>query len=283
MERDAGDNAFVNLDSMAKYIGFLATVDMSLRRNIQIGAHRQKGPTTLELEGQATHDQFVKRRNSARESRRLTFSCSVSGGHFSFFKKDQSTQVAAPRHLSAASSRPHGHAMESLLELHRIRTLTGILDEHKATVIELSVERDKQQGILDELGTERLLLLTEKEKLVKMLGAVQRDLDEVTKAEESLSNECVSLAERINEVRSEEYEPLRAKVDELRKRHGLPPTKPLQEEIEEERARRLQERRERWRESGILDVDPSPAGSASSSAPNSPGNRDRKGKKTRRK
>ncbi|KAI9325098.1 hypothetical protein DFJ73DRAFT_870502 [Zopfochytrium polystomum] len=167
-------------------------------------------------------------------------------------------------------------AADRLESLMRLRELTGSLKELQHNLIGLHVERDKIGHSLDELASEKRLLLKEKDTLLKLLAGVQADMNEIATAEGKLEAAREEANAKINELKGGEYESIRGKVDGLRREHGLSPTRPLQELLDRETSRLLDERRAARREAefeaeGLTGSSPAPAAAAAAAvAPGGP-------------
>ncbi|RUS14512.1 hypothetical protein BC937DRAFT_93705 [Endogone sp. FLAS-F59071] len=140
--------------------------------------------------------------------------------------------------------KPQLREFESLREL---RNRTEILIQVKHSIFQNNESLERKQALLDDVVSEKQQLLREKRVMMEMLQAIQRDIEAAIKAEQVLKKERDDLREVTLKLR-EEYEPLKSKVDSLRLEKGLKRLPNLQEELDTQMAKYLENRRERWRE-----------------------------------
>ncbi|KAJ3041906.1 hypothetical protein HDV00_008415 [Rhizophlyctis rosea] len=160
--------------------------------------------------------------------------------------------------------------MEKLNNLHHLRVKTASLDKTKQSLLHAHERLEREDALLEELGVERRTLEREWVALVDMLKGIQKDLEAIGTAESALKQSRRSTSEFLADVQNNEYDPLKEEVDELRAQHGLPKLPNVRDEIEQEMARYLSERRERWKDSGLLDKDDAgPSTASPSGAPSS--------------
>ncbi|KAI9488470.1 hypothetical protein BDB00DRAFT_39201 [Zychaea mexicana] len=142
--------------------------------------------------------------------------------------------------------------------LKALRDSTQSLLDCKANLVQKIESLDHKEKLLDEIVSERQRLTKEKRKLLEMIQSVQRDIEAVAEAESSLGKERDELKNSVERIQSQEYDPLHDQVNELRGRSGLQKLPHVQQELEAQMARALQERRENWQHAS-----PSPAPSPS--------------------
>ncbi|KAI9098090.1 hypothetical protein DFS34DRAFT_98581 [Phlyctochytrium arcticum] len=141
-----------------------------------------------------------------------------------------------------------------LEELHEIRTESQRLNQTKSKVINATQRIEKHEALMSEMSSEQRKLFSEKLALVDKLRTVQSDMENIRVAQRQLRETNRAHQEELKKLRQEQYEPLKDRIDALRQRHGLGKLPNVQDEIENETSKYLQERRERWRESGLLDA-----------------------------
>ncbi|KAI8143643.1 hypothetical protein BJV82DRAFT_713311 [Fennellomyces sp. T-0311] len=132
--------------------------------------------------------------------------------------------------------------------LKAIRDSTQSLLNCKANLIQKIESLDHKEKLLDEIVSERQRLTKEKRMLLEMIQSVQRDIEAVTEAEASLGKERDELKQSVDRIKIQEYEPLHDQVNGLRTRSGLQKLPHVQQEIEAQQARALEERREKWQQ-----------------------------------
>ncbi|CEG75701.1 hypothetical protein RMATCC62417_10699 [Rhizopus microsporus] len=82
-----------------------------------------------------------------------------------------------------------------------------------------------------------------------MLQSIQRDLDSVTEVETQLTREHEELEKNVTKYRIEQYEPLQDEVNEIRAQSGMIKLPHIQQELEAQMAKLLEDRRMKWQES----------------------------------
>ncbi|ORY49015.1 hypothetical protein BCR33DRAFT_714091 [Rhizoclosmatium globosum] len=125
---------------------------------------------------------------------------------------------------------------------------TSKLQFCKDAIINLTLQKGQDEGVLFELRNEKRLLEKERESILKTLAQIEADMKEVEKTELELTAVCSTLADEISRRTEFEYEPLRTSVNLQRAQNGLPPVSSLQDDIDQNLAKRLSEKRERWRD-----------------------------------
>ncbi|KND03983.1 uncharacterized protein SPPG_01431 [Spizellomyces punctatus DAOM BR117] len=148
---------------------------------------------------------------------------------------------------------PNDEQVHRLEELQQIRTETHRLNRNKTQILAATQRVEKHDALMTELNSEQRKLLAEKLALVDKLKTVQKDMDEIRIAQRRLREMNAHQQAELRKLR-EDYQPLKDRVDALRQKHGLAKLPNVQDEIENETARYLQERRERWRDSGLIDT-----------------------------
>ncbi|KAG1455981.1 hypothetical protein G6F56_006940 [Rhizopus delemar] len=81
-----------------------------------------------------------------------------------------------------------------------------------------------------------------------MLQNIQRDLDSVANVEKLLSKEYQDLEKNVNKFKKEQYEPLQDEVNEIRVKSGMVKLPHIQQELEAQMAKELEDRRMKWQE-----------------------------------
>ncbi|KAI8393942.1 uncharacterized protein BYT42DRAFT_609704 [Radiomyces spectabilis] len=157
---------------------------------------------------------------------------------------------------NSAASADSAVMQEQLVVLKSLKQKTQELVDFKATLLQKTELLDHKQNLLEEIVAERQRLQKERKVLLDMLQAVQRDVDTVKEAEQSLGRERDELQLTVNKIRNEQYETLHGtddkyaafrklvvtlddldEVNELRLRCGLPKIPHIQQELEAHMAR----------------------------------------------
>ncbi|RUP25414.1 hypothetical protein BC936DRAFT_138836 [Jimgerdemannia flammicorona] len=154
-------------------------------------------------------------------------------------------QYFSPPSMSAQDKPHHLPELESLCDLKN-RTETLIRVKH--SIFQNNESLDRKQALLDDVISEKQQLLREKRTVVEMLQGIQRDIEAATAAELALTKERDDLQDTLIKLRNDEYEPLKTEVDSLRLNKGLKRLPNLQEELDTQMAKYLEDRRERWRD-----------------------------------
>ncbi|KAJ2962361.1 hypothetical protein NQZ79_g2538 [Umbelopsis isabellina] len=135
--------------------------------------------------------------------------------------------------------------ISQLQSLKGLRKQTQALFELKSQIIATNETLDTKKNLLEEMTTERRRLVKEKKMMMEMIQAIQRDIDTVTEGENSLQVECNNLEQSLQRLREVEYEPLQDRLPNL------------QQEIDAQLAKALEERRNTWQESEKTNGQPS--------------------------
>ncbi|KAI8806998.1 hypothetical protein BJ742DRAFT_814081 [Cladochytrium replicatum] len=142
-----------------------------------------------------------------------------------------------------------------LQELLELRLQTKKLAHLKQSIFESSQSLERDEAILLEITAEKNHLQQEKASLIDALAKVEVDLNAMIGAETAVRQTVRESKESLRSLRNDQFEPLKDLVDSLRHNHDLPRLPSLQEEIEMEMAQYLTQRRERWKDSGLVDAD----------------------------
>ncbi|CDS02888.1 hypothetical protein LRAMOSA00290 [Lichtheimia ramosa] len=134
--------------------------------------------------------------------------------------------------------------------LKNLQRMTQSLIDCKANLLQKTESLEHKQHLLEEVISERQRLTKEKRMLLDMIQNVQRDLEATTEAEASLLKERDDLQQTVDRVRNQEYEPLHDRVNQLRTSHGLQKVPHVQQEVDAQMARILEERRTNWQQQG---------------------------------
>ncbi|CAO3676842.1 unnamed protein product [Umbelopsis ramanniana] len=136
-----------------------------------------------------------------------------------------------------------------LQSLKGLRRQTQSLFDLKSQILVTSETLEVKQNLLDEMTAERRRLVKEKRMMMDMIQAIQRDIETITEGENSLQTECKNLEQSLRNLRDDEYEPLQEKVNAARASSGLERLPNMQQELDAQMARALEERRQTWQES----------------------------------
>ncbi|KAI7871856.1 hypothetical protein BDF14DRAFT_1878201 [Spinellus fusiger] len=153
----------------------------------------------------------------------------------------KSKEIAATTDATAIQ-----HQLDTLASL---RKKTQFLVDSKANLSLQTEALNIKQGLLEEATSQRQRLQKEKKVLLEMIQSVQRDIETVVKMEEVLVKERDELKQTVTRIRDQEYEPLHEQVNELRARNGLQRLPSVEQEIEAQMAKQLENRRKEWQES----------------------------------
>ncbi|KAL0074004.1 hypothetical protein F4703DRAFT_1893531 [Phycomyces blakesleeanus] len=143
---------------------------------------------------------------------------------------------------------PIEQQQEQLGTLKSLRQKTQLLVDCKASLTQHTEALDIKQGLLEEATSERQRLQKEKKVLLEMIHSVQRDMEAVTEIEKSLGKERDNLKQTVQRIRDQEYEPLHEQVNVLRAENGLQKLPSVEQEIEAQMAKHLEDRREKWQQ-----------------------------------
>ncbi|KAI9277920.1 hypothetical protein BC943DRAFT_364102 [Umbelopsis sp. AD052] len=136
-----------------------------------------------------------------------------------------------------------------LQSLKGLRRQTQSLFDLKSQILVTSETLEVKQNLLEEMTSERRRLVKEKRMMMDMIQAIQRDIETMTEGENSLQTECKNLEQSLRNLRDNEYEPLQEKVNAARASNGLERLPNMQQELDAQMARALEERRQTWQES----------------------------------
>ncbi|KAJ3016105.1 hypothetical protein HKX48_004196 [Thoreauomyces humboldtii] len=162
---------------------------------------------------------------------------------------------------------------DRLKELASLRRSQSSLSETHRTLLSQTLSIDHLSTVLSSLTSEQRLLLAERASLIASLEEVNKDLSDIAIKTTLVRAETLRRKEEADNLRKGVYEPRKTKLDERRRRLGLTSLPGVESTIERENAKYLQERRERWRDTGVLDAEdvggagPSTDASASGPAP----------------
>ncbi|ORX55563.1 hypothetical protein DM01DRAFT_1022371 [Hesseltinella vesiculosa] len=123
---------------------------------------------------------------------------------------------------------------------------TKQLLDRKTHLLQTTELLESKTSSLEELTAERHKRLKEKRLLLELLQGVVKDIDSIAEMEVILKKECEDLKSAVEQERALEYEPLHEQVNILRSAKGMTKIPHLQQDIDNELAKRLQERREEW-------------------------------------
>ncbi|KAL0087805.1 hypothetical protein J3Q64DRAFT_1734627 [Phycomyces blakesleeanus] len=133
---------------------------------------------------------------------------------------------------------PIEQQQEQLGTLKSLRQKTQLLVDCKASLTQHTEALDIKQGLLEEATSERQRLQKEKKVLLEMIHSVQRDMEATVQ----------------QRIRDQEYEPLHEQVNVLRAENGLQKLPSVEQEIEAQMAKHLEDRREKWQQTPPVDL-----------------------------
>ncbi|KAL4213903.1 hypothetical protein AB4K20DRAFT_1889037 [Rhizopus microsporus] len=136
-----------------------------------------------------------------------------------------------------------------LQSLDLLKQKTQALIDVKNTLLSKTELLEQKKGLLEQINTEKQRLSKEKRLLFDMLQSIQRDLDSVTEVETQLTREHEELEKNVTKYRIEQYEPLQDEVNEIRAQSGMIKLPHIQQELEAQMAKLLEDRRMKWQES----------------------------------
>ncbi|KAI9206226.1 uncharacterized protein BJ171DRAFT_43567 [Polychytrium aggregatum] len=145
--------------------------------------------------------------------------------------------------------------MRRLESLARMRKRISRLSEIKKSIFVASQRLEKEDALLNEIRAEKRLLEQERLQLLATVEQLDQDIAELSASEDSLQTMRTETSKQLDTLRDDEYAPLKERIDQARQKVGLSRLPNLQEEVEVEMLSYLEERRNRWRESGILQPD----------------------------
>ncbi|CAO3679665.1 unnamed protein product [Rhizopus stolonifer] len=135
-----------------------------------------------------------------------------------------------------------------LQSLERLKLKTQALVEVKSTLLSKTGQLDHKKSLLEQANSEKQRLNKEKKLLLDMLQNIQRDLNSVANVEKLLSKEYQDLEKSVNKYKKEQYEPLQDEVNEIRVKSGMVKLPHIQQELEAQMAKELEDRRMKWQE-----------------------------------
>ncbi|CAO3683539.1 unnamed protein product [Umbelopsis vinacea] len=148
-----------------------------------------------------------------------------------------------------AESGSDGQFIARLQSLKGLRRQTQTLFDLKSQILVVSETLEAKQNLLEEMTAERRRLVKEKKMMMDMIQAIQRDIESITEGENSLETECRNLEQSLRTLRDREYEPLQEKVNAAREATGLERLPNMQQELDAQLAKALEERRQTWQHS----------------------------------
>ncbi|KAJ3181216.1 hypothetical protein HDU87_001345 [Geranomyces variabilis] len=192
---------------------------------------------------------------------------------------------------TTADQNPWLARLQSLKEL---RSLQAQLQSQTTRLLGLEAAAEKRAAVQTALAREARLLHAERSKTLATLAAIGADLatlndgphggagavsasSSTAGAARPRSGGVAAKAEEVEDdpaarrrFRADVVEPLKEQVDALRLKHGLGKLPALEGVVEAANARYLEERRQRWRETGVLG-DPGDNGAAAGASGSSSG------------
>ncbi|KAI8646988.1 hypothetical protein BD408DRAFT_428061 [Parasitella parasitica] len=132
--------------------------------------------------------------------------------------------------------------------LDLLRSKTQALVDCKATLLSKTEVLEAKKNLLEETNTEKQKLQRERKLLQEMLQNITRDLNSIAEVEQSLAKESEDLERSVNKIKTEQYEPLHDQVNEIRVRNGMPKLPHIQQELEAQMAKTLEDRRMKWQQ-----------------------------------
>ncbi|KAI9323623.1 hypothetical protein BX666DRAFT_1888688 [Dichotomocladium elegans] len=192
----------------------------------------------------------------------------------------QSTPAIAAAAATTTTTQPPAllDVEQQRQSLKAIQQMTQSLIDCKASLLQKTETLEYKQRLLEDIVAERQRLNKERRILLDMMQNVQRDLESITEAETSLRKENGALQQSVTRLRNEEYEPLHGqcclvnnvivhkspppsshaycsagrldRVNQLRTTNGLTRIPHVQQEVDAQMARILEERRQNWQHDG---------------------------------
>lgn len=135
-----------------------------------------------------------------------------------------------------------------LSSLELLRSKTQALVDCKATLLSKTEILDSKKSLLEETNVEKQKLQRERKLLREMLQNITKDLTAIADVEQSLAKESEELEKSVNKMRTEQYEPLHEQVNEIRVQNGLSKLPHIQQELEAQMAKTLEDRRMKWQQ-----------------------------------
>ncbi|KAF1799295.1 hypothetical protein FB192DRAFT_1386025 [Mucor lusitanicus] len=135
-----------------------------------------------------------------------------------------------------------------LSSLELLRSKTQALVDCKATLLSKTEILDSKKNLLEETNVEKQKLQRERKLLREMLQNITKDLTAITEVEQSLAKESEELEKSVNKMRTEQYEPLHEQVNEIRVQNGMSKLPHIQQELEAQMAKTLEDRRMKWQQ-----------------------------------
>ncbi|KAG2210141.1 hypothetical protein INT46_004439 [Mucor plumbeus] len=135
-----------------------------------------------------------------------------------------------------------------LNSLDLLRSKTQALVDCKATLLSKTEILDNKKSLLEETNAEKQKLQREKKMLREMLQNITQDLNSIAEVEQSLAKESEDLERSVNKIKMEQYEPLHDQVNEIRVQNGMTKLPHIQQELEAQMAKILEERRMKWQQ-----------------------------------
>lgn len=143
--------------------------------------------------------------------------------------------------------------MEALLSLSTLRSQTELYVQVKSKLLKAHQDSERETELLDQIRAERNRLYSERAELIKLLTEVQNDIKTLETSEKISQDLKDSSSSDFSRIRDDEYEPLKKSLDLLRNKHGLLALPQIQQELDLAQSKYLQERLQRWTETGVID------------------------------
>ncbi|KAG1082851.1 hypothetical protein G6F42_022425 [Rhizopus arrhizus] len=135
-----------------------------------------------------------------------------------------------------------------LSSLDLLRSKTQALVDCKATLLSKTEILDSKKNMLEETNAEKQKLQRERTLLREMLQNITKDLNAIVEVEQALTKESEELERSVNKMRTEQYEPLHEQVNEIRVQNGMSKLPHIQQELEAQMAKTLEDRRMKWQQ-----------------------------------
>ncbi|KAL7311963.1 hypothetical protein PS15m_009669 [Mucor circinelloides] len=135
-----------------------------------------------------------------------------------------------------------------LSSLDLLRSKTQALVDCKATLLSKTEILDSKKNLLEETNAEKQKLQRERKLLREMLQNITKDLNAIVEVEQALTKESEELERSVNKMRTEQYEPLHEQVNEIRMQNGMSKLPHIQQELEAQMAKTLEDRRMKWQQ-----------------------------------
>ncbi|GAN11017.1 type 11 methyltransferase [Mucor ambiguus] len=135
-----------------------------------------------------------------------------------------------------------------LNSLELLRSKTQALVDCKATLLSKTEILDSKKNLLEETNVEKQKLQRERKLLREMLQNITKDLTAIADVEQSLAKESEELERSVNKMRTEQYDPLHEQVNEIRVQNGMSKLPHIQQELEAQMAKTLEDRRMKWQQ-----------------------------------